>query len=80
MADDSIEDFLQRMPNGFYAIASQSDKDVNAMVASRISQVSFEPRLRAIGLQKKANSHGVIEDGEVSDSLSPVYLGCSYFG
>ena len=65
MAVDPIKDFLQRMPYGFYAITSRSDKDVNAMVANWISQVSFEPRLVAVGLQKKAHTHGVIEDGGV---------------
>ena len=65
MADDPIKEFLQRMPYGFYAITSRSDEDVNAMVANWITQVSFEPRLVAVGLQKKAHSHVVIEDGGV---------------
>jgi flavin reductase (DIM6/NTAB) family NADH-FMN oxidoreductase RutF len=65
MADDPIKDFLNRMPYGFYAITSRSDSDVNAMVANWITQVSFKPRRIAVGLQKKAYSHGIIEDGRV---------------
>ena len=65
MTTDPIKSFLQRMPYGFYAITSRSENDVNAMVANWITQVSFDPRLVAIGLQKTAHSHGVIEDGGV---------------
>jgi len=49
---DHIKSVLRRMPYGFYAVTSKSDEDVNAMVANWISQVSFEPRLVALGLKK----------------------------
>ena len=65
MADAPIKEFLQRIPYGFYSITSRSDNDMNAMVANWITQVSFEPRIVAVGLQKKAYSHGVIKDGGV---------------
>lgn len=35
------------------------------MVANWFSQVSFEPRLVALGLQKKSYSHGIIKSGRV---------------
>ena len=65
MSDDSIKDALKLMPYGFYAITSRNGDDMNAMVANWISQVSFSPRLVAIGLQKTSYSHGVIEQGGV---------------
>ena len=51
MSDDSIKDALNLMPYGFYSITSRNGDDVNIMVANWVSQVSFEPRLVAIGLE-----------------------------
>lgn len=65
MSDESIKDALRMMPYGFYSVTSRNGDDVNAMVANWISQVSFEPRLLALGLQKTSYSHGVIERGRV---------------
>lgn len=65
MSVDHIKTVLRRMPYGFYAVTSKSDEDVNAMVANWISQVSFEPRMVALGLQKSSFTHGVIESGGV---------------
>lgn len=65
MSDDSIKRALNLMPYGFYAVTSRNGDDVNIMVANWISQVSFEPRLVALGLQKTSYSHGVIEQGGV---------------
>lgn len=65
MSDNSIKDALKLMPYGFYAITSRNGDDVNAMVANWVSQVSFTPRLVAVGLQKTSYSHGVIEQGRV---------------
>lgn len=65
MSDDNIKDVLKMMPYGFYAVTSRNGDEVNAMVANWISQVSFDPRLVAVALQKKAYSHGLIEEGGV---------------
>ena len=65
MSDDSIKDALRMMPYGFYAITSRNGDDANAMVANWISQVSFDPRLVAVGLQKTSYTHSVIEQGRV---------------
>lgn len=65
MSDDSIKDALRMMPYGFYSITSRSGDEVNAMVANWVSQVSFEPRLVALGLQKTSFSYGLIEEGRV---------------
>lgn len=65
MSDDPIKDALKMMPYGFYSITTHHEDDVNAMVANWISQVSFEPRLVAIGLQKTSYSRSLIEKGRV---------------
>ena len=65
MSNDPISDVLKRMPYGFYAITSHAGDEVNAMVANWLTQVSFEPRLVALGLQKKAYSHRLVEEGGV---------------
>lgn len=65
MAHDPIKDALNMMPYGFYAITSRNEDEVNAMVANWVMQVSFEPRLIALGLQKTSYSHGLIESGQV---------------
>jgi flavin reductase (DIM6/NTAB) family NADH-FMN oxidoreductase RutF len=65
MTEDLIKDGLRRMPYGFYAITSRSEDDMNAMVANWLTQVSFEPRQLALGLQKTCYSHELIEKGGV---------------
>jgi flavin reductase (DIM6/NTAB) family NADH-FMN oxidoreductase RutF len=65
MSDDLIKKALRMMPYGFYAITSRSGDDVNAMVANWLTQVSFEPRLLALGLQKTCTTHGLVEKGGV---------------
>lgn len=65
MSEDPIKDALRMMPYGFYSITSHSDTEVNAMVANWLTQVSFEPRLMALGLQKSSYTHGLVESGKV---------------
>lgn len=65
MAEDPIKDVLKMMPYGFYSVTSRNGDEVNAMVANWISQVSFEPRLVMLALQKSSYTRGVIEEGRV---------------
>ena len=65
MSDDPIKTVLRRIPYGFYAITSRNGDEMNAMVANWFSQVSFEPSLVALGLQKTSFTHGVVEEGGV---------------
>jgi flavin reductase (DIM6/NTAB) family NADH-FMN oxidoreductase RutF len=65
MSDDPIKDVLKMMPYGFYALTSKNGDDYNAMVVNWITQVSFEPRLVAVGLQKTSYTRSVIENGRV---------------
>lgn len=60
MTDNPIKDALKRIPYGFYAITSAHGEDANAMVANWISQVSFEPRLIMLALQKTCYTHGLV--------------------
>jgi flavin reductase (DIM6/NTAB) family NADH-FMN oxidoreductase RutF len=63
MSDGPIRDALKMMPYGFYGITTKRGDDVNAMTANWVMQVSFEPRLIALGLQKTSYTHGLIEPG-----------------
>lgn len=65
MSNDPIKETLSRMPYGFYSITSRNGDEVNAMVANWVMQTAFEPRLVAVGLAKKAHSHGLISEGGV---------------
>lgn len=65
MSNDPIKETLSRMPYGFYSITSRNGDEVNAMVANWVTQTAFEPRLVAVGLAKKAHSHGLISEGGV---------------
>ncbi len=62
---DTIKSVLRMIPYGFYAITSRNGDEVNAMVANWLTQVSFEPRLVALGLAKSAHSHSIISAGQV---------------
>ncbi len=65
MAEDLIRDALRLMPYGFYSITSRSGDERNIMVANWLTQISFEPRLLALGLQKTAYTHELVEAGRV---------------
>jgi flavin reductase (DIM6/NTAB) family NADH-FMN oxidoreductase RutF len=60
MSEDPIKDALNRIPYGFYSLTSRFEDDANAMVFNWFSQVSFSPRLVAIGLAKKAYTYELI--------------------
>lgn len=65
MSDDAIKDALRLMPYAFYSITSRHGDEVNAMVANWLTQVSFEPRQVALGLQKTSLSHSLIVGSKV---------------
>lgn len=65
MSDDKIKDALKMIPYGFYSITSKSGEEVNAMVANWFTQISFEPRLVMVAIQKTSHSHKLIESGQV---------------
>ncbi len=65
MSDDKIKDALKMMPYGFYSFTTRNGDDVNAMVANWVSQMSYEPRLLAVGIQKSCYSYGLVQAGQV---------------
>ena len=65
MSDDQIKGALRMMPYGFYGITTQAEGDENAMVANWVTQVSFEPRQVALGLQKTCYTRRLIEKSAV---------------
>lgn len=62
---DMIKEALRMFPYGFYALTSKNGDEVNAMVVNWVTQVSFDPRMVAVGLQKTSFSHGLVEAGKV---------------
>ncbi|MCY3916844.1 MAG: flavin reductase family protein [Chloroflexi bacterium] len=65
MSDDKIKDALRMMPYGFYAFTTNDGNEVNAMVVNWVSQMSYAPRLLAVGIQKSCYSRGLLEAGGV---------------
>lgn len=65
MSEDPIKTALQRIPYGFYSLTSRNGDDVNGMVVNWLTQVSFSPRLVAIGLAKNSYSYGLVRAGDV---------------
>ena len=65
MSDDTISNALKMMPYGFYAFTTKSDDDANIMVVNWVSQMSFSPRLIAVGIQNYCHSYGVVSAGGV---------------
>ena len=58
------ENALKLIPYGTYFLGSRKEGgEVNAMVASWVTQVSFEPRRVAVGVKKTRYSHDLIRDG-----------------
>lgn len=65
MSTDPIKDALHMIPYGFYSITTRFEDDVNAMVATWFMQVSFEPRMVALAMQKDCYSRDLIGKGNV---------------
>lgn len=65
MAEEQIKAALKMMPYGFYAFTTKDGDDVNAMVVNWVSQMSYAPRLLAVGIQKSCYSHGLVKAGGV---------------
>jgi flavin reductase (DIM6/NTAB) family NADH-FMN oxidoreductase RutF len=54
---------LWKMPSGLYVIGSRHDDRLNLMTASWVSQVSFDPKLVAVSVEKAALTHELISEG-----------------
>ena len=65
MSDDIIKKVLRRLPYGFYSITSKVGDEENARVLNWLTQISIEPKLIAIAVQKTSYSYQLIEKGKV---------------
>ena len=55
---------LWKMPYGLYVVGSRSGSNYNLMTLNWASQVSFEPKLIGIGVEKEAFTHELIAAGQ----------------
>jgi flavin reductase (DIM6/NTAB) family NADH-FMN oxidoreductase RutF len=68
MADPDDYDRLRRrllwtFPSGLYVIGSRGGERRNLMTANWVTQVSFEPKLVAVSVEKEAVTHALIVEG-----------------
>jgi flavin reductase (DIM6/NTAB) family NADH-FMN oxidoreductase RutF len=56
---------LWKMPSGLYVIGSRARERRNGMTANWVTQVSFDPKLVAVSVEKTALTHALIEEGQV---------------
>jgi flavin reductase (DIM6/NTAB) family NADH-FMN oxidoreductase RutF len=56
---------LWKMPSGLYVVGSRAGDRRNGMTANWVTQVSFDPKLVAVSVEKTALTHALIEEGRV---------------
>jgi flavin reductase (DIM6/NTAB) family NADH-FMN oxidoreductase RutF len=56
---------LWTMPYGLYAVGSRAGERRNLMTTNWVTQVSFEPKLIGIGIEKPALTHRLISESGV---------------
>lgn len=56
---------LWSMPSGLYVVGSRAGERRNGMTLNWASQVSFDPKLLAISVEKEAFTHELISEGGV---------------
>lgn len=54
--DYTIHEVMELIPYGLYIVGSRNDADVDAMIADWVMQISFDPRLVAVSLEKDART------------------------
>ena len=61
----SLDQALKKITTGIYIVTSKLGSEINGMVASWVSQVSFSPPLIMVAIKKERYSHLMIEKGQV---------------
>nr|AOS95299.1 DIM6/NTAB family flavoprotein oxygenase [uncultured bacterium] len=56
---------LWKMPSGLYVVGSRAGERRNAMTSNWATQVSFDPKLVGISVEKDAVTHELVEEGRV---------------
>ena len=69
-ADKEEYDKLRRrvlwsLPYGLYIIGSRAGERRNAMTANWVTQVSFDPKLVAVSVEKPAVTHELVTEGKI---------------
>ena len=62
---------LWKMPYGLYLLGSRSGVKRNLMTLNWATQVSFEPKLVGVGVERTALTHQLISDGRVFSLCLP---------
>ena len=55
---------LWTMPSGLYVIGSRHGDRLNLMTANWVTQVSFDPKLVGVSVEREAVTHALITQGE----------------
>lgn len=63
LSDELVNKVLWSIPNVLCLVGSRSGDEWNAMTTSWVTQVSMEPVLVAVGVDKKALTHRLIAEG-----------------
>lgn len=63
VADETINKVLWSIPNVLCLVGSRAGERWNAMTTSWVTQVAMEPVLVAIGVDQKAVTHELIDEG-----------------
>jgi flavin reductase (DIM6/NTAB) family NADH-FMN oxidoreductase RutF len=53
------------MPSGLYVIGATHDGRFNLMTANWVTQVSFDPKLVAVSIEREALTHALVHGGRV---------------
>lgn len=63
MTDETVNKVMWSIPNVLCLVGSAHGEEWNAMTTSWVTQVAMEPVLVAVGVDQKAVTHRLIEDG-----------------
>src|SRR5690349_11178111 len=62
---------LWSLPSGLYLLGSRAGERRNLMTINWVTQVSFDPKLIGVGIEKTALTHELVAEGQVF-SLSTI--------
>ena len=65
MDNEMKKALLRKIPYGLYVIGTKQDTTVNGFTGSWLSQISFEPPMIIIGVQKKSAAYKMVEASKV---------------
>ena len=61
----NVDRALKKLTTGIYIVTTKQESQINGMVASWVSQVSFSPPLVMVAVEKERYSHQMITAGKV---------------